>query len=69
MTELILVAFQIWAVGALVVAVAFLVLTTMSPLPLADPERTTAAMLMLAALWPVMLPVVVAIIREMGRWR
>lgn len=69
MTDLIIIGFQIWAVGALVIAVAFLVLTTTSPLPLADPHQTTAAMLLLAALWPVMLPVIVAAIREMGKWR
>jgi len=68
MTDLIIIGFQIWAVGALVIAVAFLVLTTTSPLPLADPHQTTAAMLLIAALWPITLPVIVAAIREMGRW-
>lgn len=69
MTEYLLIAFQIWAVGALIIGVAFLMLTTLSPLPLADPNQTTAAMLLLACLWPVMLPVIVAAIREMGKWR
>lgn len=69
MTELILIAFQIWAVGALVVAVAFLVLTVSNPLPLASPEHTTAVMLLVACLWPITVPTIVAIVRDLGKWR
>lgn len=69
MTDLILAGFHIWIIGAALVAVIFLVLTIMSPLPPGDPERTTAVMLVVACLWPIAVPLIVAMLRDLGKWR